>query len=434
MSVIVSFQTEPSGEAMVSLLRAPFDLPNAGQGRRVMLLELEGGDGKTRGKQLARLIRRCPPVKDVLRHVLQQNDVDEAVVPIYIRFSDEKVDRLPWEELYVLPPGFVALDARWPIARISARVQILKPRVLRLPFRVVAVLSAARDRPGLPQFEALVRAVDEAREASLPTRLHVLTGDKEVFDAATKLGEPHITVEWLAATRSEVIEQIAAAKPAVLHILCHGGVRAAEPGLQVATPRDFRNRAAVGSVYLGVNDVARALGAHESWLVVLAACDSANARTGQSLARALVDAGAPAVIGMRKITDLSATDLLVDKLYPQLFRLVKTASEEDTNDRGLEWAPALTAARQAAAAGVNLSRDLAWSESILYVQDDVLRFSLDSGAKLSPEEIAELRAEKEEWEAFLGRLDPATAPRNLLHDVKAKIQEIDTALAEGIRP
>jgi hypothetical protein len=422
MGLKVSIQRLDDGDTVVSLETSPLPMMASTAGTRVELRPLKGTTAKARGAELVKVLRRSRAVKSVLDAMVTLDPVS----PIYLRFAGDAeavVDRLPWEQLYATPPGFFALDARWPIARIPARTQDPRSREYRAPFAVVAILSAA-ERDGLPQFEAIADAVEAARGDGLPVTLHVLTGQREVHEAAKTRGVDYVTVDWIGTTPAKLSAQIKAARPAILHILCHGASSSAEPGLSIATRKSITGGPDAQHIYLGVAAAVRALQSTEPWLVVLAACESANSRDTQSLTRALVESGAPAVIGMRRIVDLSAIDAFCGDVYPELLRIVREAVSPDKPATYLEWAPALTVARQNAAQRA-AAADESWADAVIYLQDEHLEFVM---ASADAEQIAELEGELAQYRVFLGRSDLKSFPEGLVEEARQKMADIRAKL------
>jgi hypothetical protein len=59
---------------------------------------------------------------------------------------------------------------------------------------------------------------------------------------------------------------------------------------------------------------------------VLSACDTAEAADGPALAHALVAGGIPAVVGMRRLVDLTDANRFCAALYPEYSRLSRPPS------------------------------------------------------------------------------------------------------------
>jgi hypothetical protein len=255
MRRIVAFEAQ-GAKTLMGLFKWPGAIDGINDLRSIRIRKpLPGLDAKARGQELATILRRHPPVKQAIGMALAELPT-AAPAPIYFRVASSSADELPWEELFVTPVGFVALDRRWPIGRIARRVHDVTPRVFEGSFRIVAVLSAAGAiGNGISQLETLVREV-KAAPASVNAELHVITGDQAVIDAVAAGADPAITAEWIGRTPTVVERQIGDSRPAILHILCHGANVAGVAGLSLATQQDFEGDQK-GSVFLSIESRAR---------------------------------------------------------------------------------------------------------------------------------------------------------------------------------
>ncbi len=78
----------------------------------------------------------------------------KASQPIYINATTNRAEAVPWEALYSDPPGFLTLDRRWPIARLSGSDTVRPPKVFAPPIRIMAIISA-KIRPNATERDAL---------------------------------------------------------------------------------------------------------------------------------------------------------------------------------------------------------------------------------------------------------------------------------------
>lgn len=430
--MIVAFESL-GAKTVMTLFKAPVSVAGQNEGRSIRITPLRGVDAKERGEELAKLLRRHTPVKQAMGFALAHPPATSPV-PIYFRVASSSADSLPWEQLFFVPQGFLALDARWPIGRIAKRVHDVRQRSFEAPFRIVAVLSAAGETGnGKSQLESLARSVNAARGNGLDVVLHVISGDAAIINAVTGLGDPAVTADWLAATPTEITRQISDARPHILHVLCHGGYAApGVAGLNFATALDFEGGAGMGSVVVSIDSLAGSID-RSTWLVVLAACETAATEDGtsvapavtQSAAHLLVNSGVPAVIGMREIVDLTAMNRFCKLVYPELLAIVTRAVADDgSSERIVEWAPALTAPRLASA-GVDPVSDAAWSDPVLYVQHEELRVDMGGAVgALSGDELKAARGRLDEYLSFEQGLDPKTTPHGVIREVQAEIRRL----------
>lgn len=438
--MIVAFDSV-GAKTVMTLFKAPVSVAGINEGRSIRITPLHGVDAKERGVELAKLLQRHAPVKQAMGFALSQLP-SSPPAPIYFRVASTSADSLPWEQLFFVPQGFLALDPRWPIGRIAKRVQDVRQRSFEPPFRIVAVLSAAGESGnGKPQLDTLIRSVNAARKKGLEVVLHIITGDAKLIDEVGKHAGPAVTADWIASTPLEITRQIGAARPDILHVLCHGGFAApGVVGLNFATDLDFEGEAEMGSVVVSIDSLAGAV-AGSTWLVVLAACNTAATPTngptaphgGPPAAHALVDMGVPAVIGMRDIVDLTAMDRFCKAVYPELLAIVARAMAADgSSERVVEWAPALTAPRLASA-GIDPVGDPAWSDPVLYVQQEELRVDRGAAGALTADELKALRGRFDEFFHYGQGLDPRTTPRAVLEEVQAEIVRLLGEIAQATR-
>ena len=172
--------------------------------------------------------------------------------------------------------------------------------------------------------------------------------------------------------------------------------------------------------------------------MILSACETAEAATiqdGPALAHALVSAGIPAVIGMRRLVDLTDTNRFCAELYPELLAIVSDALQpigppnQPQGVRIIDWASALTAPRRAMSGADPCAVD-SWTDPVLYVQDDALRVFPPS-QQLSPSGYATLRAKLDQFQGYLETLDPATTAPGIIDEVRDRIAELEAALRQA---
>lgn len=432
---VVSFELLGS-DTVFKLEDAPIDIPDMGANKIVNVAPVTGDTIADRGRALLALLTEHPPVRMGLDAALQVPP-GAGPAPLYFHMLATSADELPWELIYDEQHGFCVLDRRWPVGRIAKRRRPLKLRLFTPPLRIVAVLSAA-GRSGLRQLEALLSAVASNDSASIGTSLHVISAEEAVL--ATAAARPGVTSETIAGTAPSLAEQIANARPDVLHLLCHGGAVAGVRLLAFATLADAdaaesgedQDGNLTGSLRLKVPDLLGALRACDPWLVVLSACDTADTAEGPALAHELAAGGIPAVVGMRRLVDLGDTNRFCAALYPEVLAAVRSAVEPAAppTPREVDWAATLTVPRVTMAGADPLAVD-AWTDPILYVQDDPLQV-LPSAATQSPDEYNRLRAKLDFWEGYLVTIDPATAP-DAFNYAMERITEIRASLAGGGR-
>ncbi|MFI6984999.1 CHAT domain-containing protein [Embleya sp. NPDC050154] len=423
MRTVLGF--EPFGDSTVLKLReAPADIPGLGTNELTDVTD-PGGPIASRGAALLERLLRHPVVSRGLDVALAQKPA-AGPGPLYLHLVSNQADQLPWEQLLSAPQGFIALDARWPIARIAAIRSPVDRRTFAPPLTIVAVLSAAL-RSGVPQLQALLAATALPDARALDTHLHVISAEKAVLDAVTATGRPEVTAEAMPGSAPELARRITAARPHIVHLLCHGGASAGVRTLAFAHTADVDAGEPVGSVQLKLPDLVVALLPCSPWLVVLGACQTAQTSDTLSLAHELVSHGLPAVAGMRRLIDLNDTDRFCAALYPEVIATVRTAVK-DAGEHEIDWAATLTAPRQAMAQADPTLTD-SWSDPVLYVQDNPLR--IVSSSALGVSDTANLQGQLDTFERFRATLDPTTADPGLVERVDALIAGLRARLAGG---
>lgn len=419
---------EPSGDAVwLNLDRAPIEFtPDSWP---IDLAALTGDTLVELGRSLSDLLINREPVRGVLTSAFRSG-VDAPPSPIYFHVRAGTADAIPWEQIYAQGPGFCALDGRWPVGRIARTFQTVRGRAFKPPLRIVAVLSAA-GQDGSRQLQGLLDAV---RCANWGVRLHVITGDETVRDQARGAG---VDAALISGNAPDLCKQIARARPHLLHVLCHGRVAAGVRSLSFASIGDFdADVDDFGSINLAVTDLARALKACDPWLVVLSACQMADATSLDSPAYAhqLVENGVTAVIGMRRLVDLNDTDRFCAALYPEVISLVREAVKppppgQSVGERVVDWAEALTNPRKVMS-GADPGVVDSWLDPVLYAQIDDLRV-LPPSEQLSPEQYAELQGKLDQYRGSLATLDRATTDSQAIAEVEALIADAEALLAQA---
>jgi hypothetical protein len=425
-------------QTVLKLDRATGDFIGLGDNCPVDLTTLPDGTLVERGAGLVALLQNHRTVRDGLAAALAA-PLGSPPSPIYFHVRASSADVVAWELIYEASHGFCALDGRWPVGRIASRSEDLETRVFTPPLRIVAVLSAAA-RDGRPQLQALADAVDQANAAAVEVGLHVISGDQNVCDEALRHGA---TTELIKPTAPALARQIADAQPHLLHVLCHsGGTVAGVRTLAFAHSADFDayeagDPDALGSVRLPVVGLVAALKPCNPWLAVLSACETALAsgqRDGLAVAHEMVCGGLPAVIGMRRLVDLSETDRFCTAFYPQAFAVIRQALSPggppgQPQVRTLDWAEALTAPR-VVMAGMDPTAVDSWTDPVLYAQDDLLQVFLPS-PRLSSADFAGPRGKLDQFRGMLTWLDPATTHPDVIKELQARITELEAAQAQA---
>ena len=434
MSLVVRFVATGTGaNAYVTLERAPTAVAGDDLGKQLRLPAAVDGDATERGTALMNLLRRHKAVRTALESALARQ-VTDPPQPLYVRVTAKTAaDALPWEQLYSPNHGFCALDRRWPVGRIVGRHHDVTDRGFTPPLKIVAVLSAA-GRSGVAQLDGILAALSTPHAHTLGVALHVISGEQAVLTRARTCGIAQVSAEEMQNDPELVAQQITRARPHIVHLLGHGGVVDRVRMLALATTADFAAGEETGLVRLTTALIVQALAPCDPWLVVLAACDTADAAEGPGLAQDVVEAGVPAVIGMRRLVDLTDTDRFCAALYPEVLRTIAAAlaSHQGASARSIvDWASALTAPRVALSVPDPVQQDT-WSDPVLYVQTEPLRVYWDAGDKLSPADFAQMKGELDTWRARRATFDDATTDPLVLKDFDDHIADLAQRLRASL--
>ncbi|MCG8418178.1 MAG: CHAT domain-containing protein [Proteobacteria bacterium] len=256
-------------------------------------------------------------------------------------------------ELYTLPWGLLSLEGsgqcvgelpgvlvryEWPDTRTAP----IKQDTANRPGRVLVAWS---DAAGAVPADQHIAAIDEAcRRGNI-----AFESDRDVV--------PHTSIGKLADALDRAIQE---GRPvSMLHILCHGGAVGQTAGLMLDDERSGRGAVAVDAWRLR-----QLLAPYASTLrlIVIAACESAQASRFDSVAQALHRVGFQAVVGSRFLLSVQGSIHLTETLYQEM--LAKRSSLEQAflharsrlarNTTRLDWASLQLYARQADGDETNL--------------------------------------------------------------------------------
>jgi hypothetical protein len=374
-------------EIFISLEDPPWDIQGYEQLRpfvcqRSTLLERfneepPSGDNMVEvGRELLDRLGRHPALAEAFRNALQTPQ--NQTCPFYVRLiGSETAAEFPWETLFDPGNGFLALEGRWPIARIAAQVPREKDlRTFTPPLRIMAVMSAI-GIPAHDEWEALRDAIADSG-ISLDLELSLWVGELDL----KKQIEGDLTAARLRGSvtmLSEAQKLLGGLKkfdPHILHFFCHG-TGGTSPFLQLATRRDHLLGHG-SSIFLEPLQL-RGLG-RSTWLIALNCCEGGSDADGaRSIAYLLIAAGYPATVGMREPVSSANAALFAGSFYASLLgeldeRLVLDQVVE------IELAASLVTPRRRLRDKYQepthvdaAARHRDWTLPILYVRPDPLR-------------------------------------------------------------
>jgi len=380
-------EDESREDIFISLEDPPWDIDNYEQLRPFVcqLSELldrfnedtpAGENIREVGEELLGRLGQHPAVAAAVQNALQipQNQI----CPLYMRLiGSEKAAEFPWETLFEPGNGFLALEGRWPIARIAAQVPREKDlRTFTPPLRIMAAMSAvgvhARD-----EWEALRDAI-AVSGISMDLELSLWIGERDLKDQI----EADLAAAGLRGGATMLsdgngfLTGLKRFDPHILHLFCHG-TGGTSPLLHLATRRDhlLGHGSSIVLEPLQLRGIGRSI-----WLIALNCCEGGSDAAGaRSIAYLLIAAGYPATVGMREPVSSANAALFARSFYTSLLgeldaRLVPGAEVE------IELAASLVTPRRelrdkyAEARRFDAAaRHRDWTLPVLYVRPDPLR-------------------------------------------------------------
>lgn len=316
---------------------------------------------------------------------LQTLPIDE-LNPLYLTITDPTAAALPWETL-VVENEFLALAPTRPIARIAEAGHRGRQQehVVAGDLHLMAVLSAL-GQPAAGEWQALCRAVDDARAAGQGIRLTVLVGEADLatdIRGTIAAGASHITVGAIPDSDAALRTSIRQARPHLLHIYSHGSMTDGVRRLQLGRQAEWRavragaTATSGGAVVVGVRHLAAAALEAGTWLVVLNACQSGtNTPDAFSFAADLVHEGVPAAIGHRRTISPDVAEAFTRRLYPALLAMI-SARIRAGGRQEIEWAEVIAPSRSGLTAAFPPPDEKEeWSLPILYVGTEPFEISV----------------------------------------------------------
>jgi hypothetical protein len=379
-----SLDPATGSEVMVlKAIRSPFKIKGADLPRVFKLAPAEmpawgvPDAVRLRGQLIRDRLGEHPKIKELLAQLDGTPLTD--VNPLFVVLSEGDAELISWETLCNATNEFVALDKRWPIGRISDPMtgQSRPPAALRLPVKVMAIISAFGVHGQAREWELFREALLAARAKGLDIQLKLLVGEPGLWQAindAIAAGLQGVEVAPIGKTGSQIIQEVIEWAPNVVHFFCHGFAEAGEQWLELAKGSDYADPDATGgTVKIRTKQlVEMSLELPNPWLLTLNCCASGQGgKDLQSMAHQVVSAGFPAAVAMLEPVDASDAHEFTDAFYHYVLPALpaigtKLVAEPQV---AFEWVCAMHAARTAICDlhddGEN-SRE--WALPILYVR------------------------------------------------------------------
>ncbi|MEK6374290.1 MAG: CHAT domain-containing protein [Acidobacteriota bacterium] len=301
---------------------------------------------------------------------------------LYFHLVADEAERLSWETLCDPTGTFLALDRRWPIARMadSEVDQGVPHGDFVPPLKVMAVLSAIH-RPAKLEWEGLRDAVRDTRAKGLAVELIVMVGEEALLDTIRKQAAAD-AMNWLTVMPipdriASLDAALAEHQPHILHFYSHGSASSGVSQLHLATIPDWDDDdRTTGSLILTLDELSNFPALVNAWLVTLNCCEGGKAANDlHSMAHRLVAGGVPAAIGMIEPINAGDAHEFAGVFYPALLaslRMALAQAQATGNRVEFEWAPALHLPRTALRDrhGGDAVADRAWTLPVLYVRPE----------------------------------------------------------------
>lgn len=294
-------------------------------------------------------------------------------MPLVFRVGDEAAHALSWEAL-VGETDFLALNERWPIARLARSRGRLLPRdpvrPLVSPLRLMCVLSAVQIEAA-EEWSGIYAAVIQARLSGLSIELTLVASEEELIRAANALGDPSLTVLPCPSPTDSVglLQLIEKKSPHILHIFAHGRIKSGAKLIEIGTVVDRDRNDGSSSVVIRAEELGLAASRTGTWCVMLNICSGAAAM-GEALTHAeeIVTEGVPIAIGMRRQVNELDANAFSRCWYPEIFEACRRAASAGIGKQQLIWADTLVAARRRLRDlhGGDPSEDDIWTLPVMY--------------------------------------------------------------------
>lgn len=424
-----------AGDSLLVKVKSPIVIPDAEKWQvfdcdpDAMPPWTQAGSVREHGLILRQKLTSHPAIASAIQHVLSTPLASRH--PVYFKVQASDAERLRWEALWDEDQEFLALDARWPIARIAESQRPDAQHTVHPyapPLRVMALLSAL-GRPAKPQWKELHRAVEKARELGLAVELAVFFGEEELLqEVREEIAQGTLPGVQAAAIGdpAAIEEALDAFAPHILHFYCHGSANVGKPQLELAKITD--HDLGKSSVILGISKLAGFPALRNVWLVTLNCCEGGKAAANlHSMAHQLVANVVPAAVGMLEPIDAGDAHKFCGAFYTAVFRAVREIENSPAPGNGeIEWVETLHPPRSLLAQPDPgpLSR-VEWTLPVLYVRPE--RFEVKLEALPAPELLQSMRLRAEAIATVLRGM-AATTPDEVRDDILATLADLPPSL------
>jgi len=406
-----------------------------------LFTQFAGGDlssdlVKQVGKQLFKRLAKHQAVGMALDQLVLNNNVQRS--SLYIRVAGDDAESLPWETLCSPKGDFLALDHRWPMGRMAdppSGNQSPIERAFEPPLRILAVLSAP-PIDARPEWDALYSAI---RDERLKLHLEVYVCQLDLKVHIESLGDPRIHVNLVPNKASDLLDEIQAFRPHLLHFFCHGSTQS-QPRLVFGNIAGWLTQES--NLTITADDLRqRPEIVQMVWLLTLNCCDGAAVgKNVASIAWSLVKGnGFPAVIGMREPVASADANLFTEAGYLAILAEINRCVGPSPDPPDIEWASILYQPRRKLAethadghptTAAAAAETRQWTLPVIYVRPQIFRLrppSTETG--LTDKQRRELQVELNkllEGREFFKRLPDV--PPDMIEELNRRIDSLEHQL------
>lgn len=423
------------GGLRVKLVGAPRGKPgNAATFELPDLPDLSGLDAprlaKEYGQTLLSALRKDSALRKALGDALRAGN--DEVRPLCFKVDGETAAQLElrWEALYDRTQRFLALNHRWPIGRFVESDETVNGHPFEPPLRILAVMSGS-NLSAEGEWRGLREAIKHARGRGLLIHATVIVGEEELHKEISEY-DPQ-SVEAVMLTNKEDVRRalVIEPHPHVMHFFCHGLQDGGHSGLAFATRQDHAEPPGrrADSVKFTESELTTYMSAATPWLVTLNCCEGGltRQRSAQSLAQALVAAGAGAALGWREIISPSEANTVSESVYARLLEdlATKLVGAKKNTKLVIEPAAALIGARELLRDDSNFAADaLRWTWPVLFVSRQPLSVIVTGEIPDHPENLNVSTVSPEE-----GAIYQQAVTAEMLRSVASRWPELAESLA-----
>lgn len=311
--------------------------PKAFHGGHVRLNEI--------GEYIVGCLSAHPAVKERLDGLL--NAGRDARESVFVRLPPE-AESLPWEALFA-NGSFLALDRRWPIARMSLQARAeSRTRNFQPPLKILAVLAADGEQ-ATGEWSGLLASLERAK---FPVSVKALVAEDPLHQQIAATDSPRVStdVDYVPPTLDEFTQVIETFRPNILHFFCHGRFVGGKSYLEIGTRLSHRQEAEGkprSPLFVESSNLPTSTLGDVLWLATLNCCKTAaTPGDGGSLVFSLVSAGVPVVAGMREPVSVPDANAFSRGFYRALVELLAPARKPGKSTP-IDWASALYEPRMA---------------------------------------------------------------------------------------